>query len=107
MPDAVPDSKNPGVHTPGSPNPGLADPSTEPADLTGRMLGDFQVLRKLGAGGMGQVYLARQLSLKREVALKLLRDDLSANATALARFQAEAEAVARLTHGSIVQIYAI
>lgn len=75
------------------------------ADLTGRTLGDFQILRKLGAGGMGQVYLARQLSLKRQVALKLLRKDLVGNATAMERFKAEAVAVARLNHPNIVQVY--
>ncbi len=74
-------------------------------DLTGRTLGDYQILRRLGVGGMGQVYLARQLSLKREVALKLLRDDLNKNPTALLRFQAEAEAVARLNHPNIVHIH--
>ena len=78
-----------------------------PPDLTGRTLGDFQVLRKIGQGGMGQVYLARQLSLKREVALKLLRNDLAANPTALKRFQGEAEAIARISHPNIVQVYAI
>src|SRR5690349_16449658 len=85
------------------------DPPTAdaPADLTGRTVGDFQILRKLGQGGMGQVYLARQLSLKREVALKILRKDLAEDATALKRFQAEAEAVARVTHANIVQVYAV
>ncbi len=86
----------------------MPDTSNEPSatpDLTGRTLGDFLVLRKLGAGGMGQVYLARQLSLKREVALKFLRTDLLNNATALKRFEAEAQAVARLTHPGIVQVY--
>ncbi len=78
-----------------------------PPDLTGRTLGDFQVLRKIGQGGMGQVYLARQLSLKRQVALKILRDDHTSNATALKRFQAEAEAVARISHPNIVQVYAV
>lgn len=76
-------------------------------DLTGRTLGDFQLIRRLGQGGMGQVYLARQLSLKRQVAVKILRTDLAANMTALQRFQAEAEAVAQLTHANIVQVYAI
>lgn len=84
-----------------------ADSPKPPPDITGRTLGDFQVLRKIGQGGMGQVYLARQLSLKREVALKLLRGDLAQNATALKRFQAEAEAVARISHPNIVQVYAI
>jgi serine/threonine-protein kinase len=87
--------------------PDPAPTSDAPADLTGRTLGDFHVLRKLGHGGMGHVYLARQLSLKRQVALKLLRDDLAKNATALQRFQAEAEAVARVSHPNIVQVYAV
>ncbi len=76
-------------------------------DLTGRTLGDFQLIRRLGEGGMGQVYLARQQSLKRQVAVKILRTDLAANTTALQRFQAEAEAVAQITHANIVQVYAI
>ena len=65
-------------------------------DLTGQTLGDFRIVRKLGAGGMGEVYLARQLSLKRDVALKFLRPDLAADPVAVQRFQQEAEAVARL-----------
>src|SRR5207245_10053412 len=65
------------------------------------------LLRKIAAGGMGQVYLARQLSLKRDVALKFLRADLNANPTARKRFQTEAEAVARLNHANIVHIYEI
>jgi serine/threonine-protein kinase len=56
---------------------------------------------------MGQVYLARQASLKREVALKLLRGELSANPTALARFEAEAQAVAKLNHPNVVHIHQI
>jgi serine/threonine-protein kinase len=85
------------------------DPSTltADADLTGRVLADYQILRRLGQGGMGQVYLAEQISLKRKVALKLLRPELAANPTALQRFKAEAEAVARATHANIVQVYMI
>jgi serine/threonine-protein kinase len=75
-------------------------------DLTGRTLGDFHVLRRLGQGGMGQVYLAEQVSLKRKVALKILRPELAANAQALQRFKLEAESVARTTHPNIVQVYA-
>ncbi len=81
-------------------------PKPQP-DLTGRTLGDFHILRRIGAGGMGQVYLARQTSLKREVALKLLRGELNTNPTALARFQAEAQAVAKLNHPNIVHIHQI
>src|SRR5579871_541424 len=76
-------------------------------DLTGRTVGDFRIVRRLGQGGMGQVYLAEQVSLKRKVALKLLRAELAANTTALVRFKKEAEAVARATHANIVQVYAI
>jgi serine/threonine-protein kinase len=76
-------------------------------DLSGKVLGDFQLVRRLGQGGMGQVYLAEQLSLKRKVALKLLRPEMAANTTALLRFKKEAEAVARATHANIVQVYAI
>jgi len=81
--------------------------STPPVDLTGRTLGDYHILRRLGQGGMGQVYLAEQVSLKRKVALKLLKPELAANPTSLQRFKAEAEAVARATHANIVQVYAI
>ncbi len=80
--------------------------SPEP-DLTGQTLGDFRILRRLGQGGMGQVYLAEQISLKRHVALKLLRPELAANELSLKRFKQEAESVARVTHANIVQIYAI
>jgi serine/threonine-protein kinase len=76
-------------------------------DLTGQSVGDFRVLRRLGEGGMGQVYLAEQISLKRPVALKILKAELAANPTSRQRFKAEAEAVARATHPNIVQVYAI
>jgi eukaryotic-like serine/threonine-protein kinase len=85
-------------------NSGKADLSV---DLSGQTLGDFQIIRRIGEGGMGQVYLAHQISLKRKVALKLLRGDLAANTTALQRFRAEAEAVAKATHANIVQVHAI
>ena len=78
-----------------------------PDDLTGQTLGDFRIVRRLGAGGMGEVYLARQLSLKRDVALKFLHATLAADPVAVQRFQQEAEAVARLTHANIVQVYAV
>src|SRR5262245_25895277 len=74
-------------------------------DLTGKTLGDFQVERMLGRGGMGEVYLARQISLNRPVALKVLRTDMLSNQTYLSRFDAEATAVARLNHPNIVHVY--
>ncbi len=79
----------------------------EDLDLSGRTIGDFRVLRRLGQGGMGQVYLAEQISLRRNVALKILRPDMASNPKALARFKVEAEAVARATHANIVQIHAL
>jgi serine/threonine-protein kinase len=76
-------------------------------DLSGQTLDDYRILRKLGQGGMGQVYLAEQLSLKRKVALKILpRDEAALRPDALLRFKAEAEAVARAVHANILQVYA-
>src|SRR5438309_807213 len=76
-------------------------------DVSGKTFGDYVVLRRLGQGGMGAVYLADQLSLKRKVALKFLRPEMAANPLSLKRFRAEAEAVARINHANIVQIYGI
>jgi serine/threonine protein kinase len=76
-------------------------------DLSGMTLGDFQVERILGRGGMGEVYLARQISLNRPVALKVLRPDLLTKPTYLSRFEAEATAVAKLNHPNIVHVYTL
>src|SRR4051812_24341911 len=76
-------------------------------DLTGVTLGDFEVERILGRGGMGEVYLARQVSLNRPVAMKVLRPDLLTKPTYLARFEAEATTVAKLNHPNIVHIYTL
>ena len=83
-----------------------AVPTPRARDLTGASLGDFQVDHLLGRGGMGEVYLARQVSLNREVALKVLRPDLT-NPTYLSRFEAEAWAAAKLNHPNIVHIYTL
>jgi serine/threonine-protein kinase len=86
--------------------PTVSDASDE-VDWTGQVLGEFRLMHRLGRGGMGQVYLAEQTSLKRKVALKLLHPDLASNERSLQRFKAEAENVARATHANIVQIYTI
>ena len=65
----------------------------------------YQLVRRLGAGGMGAVYAAVQASLNREVAVKFLRPGGWADPGLLARFRTEAEVVARLRHPGIVQIY--
>lgn len=77
------------------------------ADWTGRLIGDFQVMRLLGQGGMGRVYLARQISLDRLVALKVVRSDSRSRDDLRQRLRSEALAVARLNHPGIVQVYSI
>ncbi|MGE3316874.1 MAG: protein kinase [Planctomycetaceae bacterium] len=76
-------------------------------DFTVPEIADYEIVRELGRGGMGVVYLARHQTLKRLVALKMIRGDVSADDGALLRFQREAEAVARLQHHAIVQIHEV
>jgi serine/threonine-protein kinase len=76
-------------------------------DLTGRELGDYRILRRLGAGGMAEVYLAEQRSLGRQVALKVLQTALARDSSYVLRFQHEARAAAALVHANIVQIYEV
>jgi serine/threonine-protein kinase len=81
-------------------------PRAEPADLAGKEIaGRYRILTKLGEGGMGAVYRGEQISLRRAVAVKLLRPELSANQMLLRRFSAEAEAVAKLSHPNTVNVY--
>ncbi len=73
---------------------------------TSARLGDFEILRPIGHGGMGIVYRARQLSLGREVALKVLPAIARYRRTAVRRFRTEARAIARVNHPNVVPVYA-
>jgi serine/threonine protein kinase/tetratricopeptide (TPR) repeat protein len=75
--------------------------------VLGQTLGHYKILEKLGAGGMGEVYLAEDTTLKRQVALKVLPQDLAASQERLDRFQREAETLAALDHPNIVTIYSV
>ncbi|MEM9379600.1 MAG: serine/threonine-protein kinase [Planctomycetota bacterium] len=84
---------------------GLLAPSDPSASAVPDVLGDFEIGRALGGGGMGVVYAARQLSLDREVALKLMRPEGLYFADVRERFRREAEAIARLEHPNIVKVF--
>lgn len=80
---------------------------TAPELSPGEMLAHYRIKAKVGQGGMGAVYRARDCKLGREVALKVLPEDLSGNADYMARFQREAQILASLNHPHIATIYGI
>ncbi|GEM_PF-3918399 len=82
---------------------GPADPEAP----TPSRLGDFEIVREIGRGGMGIVYEARQISLNRPVALKVLPPRLRQDQRLLTRFQREAEAAGKLRHPGIVPVYTV
>jgi eukaryotic-like serine/threonine-protein kinase len=84
--------------------PHVADRNSPPPTI---QVPGYEILGILGRGGMGIVYQARHLQLKRLVALKMIRAGEQADEVELARFRVEAEAVARLQHPNIVQIYEV
>ena len=73
----------------------------------GQVVGKYEVLQKIGQGGMGMVYRGRQMSLNRSVATKVLPAQMALDEDFVQRFQQEAEVIARLTHENIVQVYDI
>jgi Tol biopolymer transport system component/predicted Ser/Thr protein kinase len=74
---------------------------------SGDKLGPYEILAPLGAGGMGEVYRARDTKLKREVALKVLPEVFAGDPDRMARFQREAEVLASLNHSNIAAIYGV
>jgi serine/threonine-protein kinase len=70
-----------------------------------RKFGQYRLVRRLGQGGMGEVYLAEHALLKRPCALKLIRSEASADPLALARFEREVQSSARLAHHNTIEIY--
>lgn len=79
--------------------------SSQKDPLAGRTIGGFFIQKKIGRGGMASVYLARQVSLARQVAVKLLASRFSGDDDFIQRFIREARSAARLNHPNIVQIY--
>src|SRR4030095_8814982 len=75
--------------------------------LTGRRIGIYQILAPIGAGGMGEVYRARDTKLGRDVAIKILPKVFTADPDRLARFEREARVLASLNHPNIGAIYGI
>lgn len=75
--------------------------------MVGQTLGSYSIIAKLGEGGMGEVYRARDTRLKRDVALKVLPAAIAPDRDRLARFQREAEVLASLNHPHIAHIYGL
>jgi serine/threonine protein kinase len=86
---------------------GSPDPAHSADSHVARVLGDFRILRELGRGGMGMVYEAEQLSMGRNVALKVLPFAAIAQEKSLQRFRNEVRAAAALDHPNIVSVYSI
>jgi serine/threonine-protein kinase len=80
---------------------------TEHVLTAGERLGNYDVLRRIGAGGMGEVYLAQDTKLDRKVALKILPPDLASNQNRMRRFSKEAKTAAALNHPNVAHIYEI
>src|SRR5215469_9423996 len=77
------------------------------AFAAGDKLGPYEILVPIGAGGMGEVYRAKDTKLKRDVALKVLPEVFASDPERMARFRREAEVLAALNHLNIAQIYGV
>src|SRR5580704_556728 len=86
-------------------NPPPVPGSERPVLSPGVRFGIYEILQRLGSGGMGEVYRARDTRLEREVAIKTLTREFSSQRDALARFEREARSACALNHPNIVTIY--
>ena len=77
------------------------------SNLAGQQVSHYQIIRLLGAGGMGEVYLAQDTKLNRQVALKILTSEFETDVERIRRFKKEARAVSALNHPNIITIYSI
>src|SRR5678810_1427545 len=80
---------------------------TQPVLTPGTRLGAYEIIAAIGAGGMGEVYRARDTKLNRDVALKILPDAFAADHDRLTRFTREAQTLASLNHPNIAQIHGL
>ena len=76
-------------------------------DLTGRSISHYRIIKSIGAGGMGEVYLAEDTQLDRKVALKILPSEFSSDRDRMGRFVREAKAASAIDHPNIVHVYEI
>jgi serine/threonine protein kinase len=77
------------------------------AFVPGRLVCSYEITSLLGSGGMGEVYRARDQKLRRDIAIKVLREDLALDPIRLKRFEQEARAASGLNHPNIITIYDI
>src|SRR5215470_9114607 len=86
-------------------SPVVPDVLTPQAPMIGQLIGErYRIIRKIGEGGMGEVYVAEHIHIEKKVALKLLRPEVLSNAEAVARFRQEARSASAIGHDNIIQI---
>src|SRR5512142_756806 len=95
----------PALMTSDSPPASGTDPQMPSASLVGQILdGRYRITRKLGEGGMGEVYAAEHVHIEKRFAIKLLRPEIVSNAEAVQRFRQEARSASSLGHDNIIEI---